>query len=70
MPSIENITTSGGGGWIQFHYVDKITSVSLPKLKYIDGFNIRNGNGPSINISLPALETVTGILDIEGNIDV
>jgi len=70
MPSVENMTDSGGGGGIGFHYVDKLTAVSLPKLKYVDGFNIRNGNGPTINISLPALETVSGILDIEGNIDV
>ncbi|KAH8594096.1 hypothetical protein B0O99DRAFT_688124 [Bisporella sp. PMI_857] len=67
MPDLENTTDTTSG--MLFGYLNKLTSISFPKLNTISGdLAIVDSYGVT-NLTLPALSNVTGGIYLHGNFD-
>lgn len=64
-PDLVNAT-----GQISVYYATNVSSITMPKLKVVDGsFHIGLDGGPAINLTFPSLSYVAAGIIIEGNID-
>ncbi|ETS86633.1 hypothetical protein PFICI_00461 [Pestalotiopsis fici W106-1] len=65
MPDLVNLTYAG----MLFGYIENLTSVSFPKLNFIEGDIAIVGDYKLRNVSLPALSTVVGAVLLDGHFD-